>query len=135
MVFKTGVLYDMSTVASSILNRRYQYAVGLFFLRHDLEKALNDLRENGFPMEKVSVVAKTTIELNDIAGVPVIAPQYEFAALEIPDDIAKHYNYRVFLGDYLVLLSGTSIQLAAAQNILEQHQIQNYANFNPHAAI
>lgn len=123
--------YDMSAAASSLLNRRYQYGVGLFFVRQDVENALNDLRKNGFPMEQVNLVAKNTTNLGDIAGVPIIASQYDFAAFEIPNDIAKHYNYRVVLGDYLVLLSGTAIQLAAARNILEQHQIQNYATFHP----
>ena len=121
----------MSTIVSNILNKRYQYAAGLFFVRRDLEKALNDLGKNGFPMEQVAVVAKSTGNLNNVYGVGITAPQYNFAAFDISDDIAKHYNYRVFLGEYLVLLSGTAIQLAAALNILEQHQIQNYATFHP----
>ena len=121
----------MSAVTSTILNRRYQYGVGLFFLRQDLEEALKDLRENDFPMGQVAIVAKNTDRLNNIYNVAITAPQYNFVAFDIPDDIAKHYNYRVSLGDYLVLLSGTAIQLAAARNILEKYQVQNYATFHP----
>ncbi len=125
-------IYYISAVTPTILNKRYQYAVGLFFLYRDLESALNELRQVGFPMEQVTVVAKSTARLPNIYGVGITAPQYNFAALEISDDIAKHYNYRVLLGDYLLLLSGTAIQLAAAQNILEKYQIQNYATFHPY---
>ncbi|MEO0970006.1 MAG: hypothetical protein AAFX80_17160, partial [Cyanobacteria bacterium J06639_18] len=121
----------MSAVTSTILNRRYQYGVGLFFLRQDLEEALKYLKENDFPMGQVAIVAKNTDRLNNIYNVAITAPQYNFIAFDIPDDIAKHYNYRVSLGDYLVLLSGTAIQLAAARNILEKYQVQNYATFHP----
>ncbi|MDJ0694608.1 hypothetical protein [Mastigocoleus sp. MO_188.B34] len=123
--------YNVSAVTPSILNQRYQYAAGLFFLYRDLENALNELRQVGFPMEKITVVAKSTARLRNIYSVGITAPEYNFAALKIPSDIAKHYNYRVFLGDYLLLLSGTAIQLAAAGKILLQHQIQNYATFHP----
>lgn len=124
----------MCATSSTVLNRRYKYAVGLFFLRQDLEKALDDLRENGFPMEKVKVVAITTNNFSRIAGVSIVGPKFNFSKFEISDDIAEHYNYRVILGDYLVLLSGTAIQLAAAENILGNHQIQNYSTFHPNAA-
>ena len=124
----------MCVTSSTVLNRRYKYAVGLFFLRRDLEKALDDLRKNEFPMEKVKVVAKSANNFGNIAGVSIVAPQFNFSKFEIPDDIAKHYNYRVLLGDYLVLLSGTAIQLAAAENILGNHHIQNYSTFHPNVA-
>ena len=127
-------VYNISAANSTSLNKRYryQYAAGLFFLYRDLENGLDELRQIGFPIEQVTVVAKSTAKLSYITYAKITAPQYNFAAFEIPDDIAKHYNYRVLLGDYLLLLSGTAIQLAAAQNILEKYQIQNYATFYPY---
>lgn len=131
---KNWDVYNISAANSTSLNKRYryQYAAGLFFLYRDLENGLDELRRIGFPMEQVTVVAKSTAKLSYITYAKITAPQYNFGAFEIPDDIAKHYNYRVLLGDYLLLLSGTAIQLAAAQNILEKYQIQNYATFRPY---
>ncbi len=45
-------------------NRR---AVGVFSNRRDLENALHELRDAGFPMDKVSVISKDT-RTNEIAG-------------------------------------------------------------------
>ncbi len=47
------------------LNKR---AVGVFPSRRDAEQALNELRNAGFPMDKVSVVAKDADREDDLAG-------------------------------------------------------------------
>ena len=50
------------------LNRR---AVGVFSSRHDAEHALNELHSSGFPMHKVSIIARDADKKGDIAGVDV----------------------------------------------------------------
>lgn len=50
------------------LNRR---AVGVFSSRHDAEHALNELHNSGFPMSKVSIIARDADKKGDIAGVDV----------------------------------------------------------------
>lgn len=50
------------------LNRR---AVGVFSTRRDAEHALNELHSSGFPMNKVSVIARDADKQDDIAGVDV----------------------------------------------------------------
>ncbi|MEM7716804.1 MAG: hypothetical protein AAF349_25160 [Cyanobacteria bacterium P01_A01_bin.68] len=120
---------NTSPVSSSILNKRYQYAVGLFFQGQNLENALNDLKRSGFPMEQLTVIAKNSY----IADVKITALQsYNFAIFDIPNDVANDYKYRVNLGDYLVVLRGTAIFIAAAKNILQRYQIQDFATFSPY---
>ncbi|WP_016949848.1 general stress protein [Anabaena sp. PCC 7108] len=50
------------------VNRR---AVGVFSHRRDAEQALHDLKNSGFPMEKVSIIAKDRDNKEDIAGTQV----------------------------------------------------------------
>lgn len=45
-------------------------AVGTFSNRADIEKALHELKNSGFPMERVSVIAKDAEHRGDIAGTP-----------------------------------------------------------------
>jgi len=50
---------------------RQQRAVGIFSSRAETERALHDLRDAGFPMNKVSVIARDADREGDIAGVDV----------------------------------------------------------------
>lgn len=50
------------------LNKR---AVGVFNTRQEAERALHELNDSGFPMNKISVVAKDADREHDIAGVDV----------------------------------------------------------------
>jgi hypothetical protein len=50
------------------LNKR---AVGVFSRRHDAEHALHELHNSGFPMNKVSIIARDADKQDDIAGVNV----------------------------------------------------------------
>lgn len=50
---------------------RSQHAVGIFPTRLEAEDALNDLRDAGYPMNRVSVIARDADRQDDIAGVDV----------------------------------------------------------------
>jgi hypothetical protein len=50
------------------LNKR---AVGVFSSRRDAEYALHELHNSGFPMNKVSIIARDADKQDDIAGVDV----------------------------------------------------------------
>lgn len=45
-----------------------QRAVGTFATRREAEQALNELRDSGFPMDRVSVVAKDSDRVDQMAG-------------------------------------------------------------------
>ena len=52
-------------------NDQLKYAVGVFSSRQETEQALNHLNRSGFPMDKVSVIARDADRQDDIAGVDV----------------------------------------------------------------
>jgi hypothetical protein len=51
--------------------RQHKRAVGVFSNRHDTEVALRELRESGFPMDRVSVITRDADRQDDIAGADV----------------------------------------------------------------
>ncbi len=54
-----------------MVNSQVKYAVGVFSSRQEAEQALNQLNHSGFPMGKVSVIARDAARQDDIAGVDV----------------------------------------------------------------
>lgn len=50
---------------------RQKRAVGIFSSRREAEDALHELRDSGFPMGRVSVIAKNADQLDSVAGVDV----------------------------------------------------------------
>ncbi|WP_341527975.1 hypothetical protein WKK05_01045 [Nostoc sp. UHCC 0302] len=115
---------------SPSLNKRYKSAVGVFSTRQHLERAFSELRTAGFPMSHVSVVAEETNSLDDLGEVKISSSQYNYANLGIPDDLTRYYEHRVSLGDYLVILNGTDIHIAAARTILESNKIQHFHTYS-----
>ena len=54
-----------------MVSRRYKRAIGTFPNRQQAETALNQLRDSGFSMDSVSILAKDTGESDQIAGTDV----------------------------------------------------------------
>jgi hypothetical protein len=52
-------------------NTQLKHAVGVFSSRQEAEQALNQLNYSGFPMDKVSVIARDADRQDDMAGVDV----------------------------------------------------------------
>lgn len=50
---------------------QHKHAVGVFSRRQDAEQALHELQRSGFPMHKVSIIARDAERQADIAGVDV----------------------------------------------------------------
>ncbi|MEH2392456.1 MAG: general stress protein [Nostoc sp.] len=111
-------------------NSRYKQAVGVFYTRQDVQKALTELRSAGFPMSQVSIVAKNTSNLNDILEVNISSSQEKYTTLGIPDELAKYYEHQVSLCHYVVVLKGTDIYIAGARAILEGNNIQNFSIYS-----
>ncbi|MBD6618075.1 hypothetical protein FNW02_20155 [Komarekiella sp. 'clone 1'] len=109
---------------------RYKYGIGAFSTRQDVEKALTELRAAGFPMSHITVIAKDITTLTGLSEVYISSSKDNFVALQIPDDLAKYYENQVTKGDYLVLLNGTDIHIAAAKTILENHRVQDFCIYN-----
>ncbi|MBW4678631.1 MAG: general stress protein [Microcoleus vaginatus WJT46-NPBG5] len=64
-------IYDAPVGSTGRGAGRHQRAVGVFSSRAETERALHDLRDAGFAMNKVSVIARDADREGDIAGVDV----------------------------------------------------------------
>lgn len=82
-------------------NRR---AIGVFAHRRDAEAALMELRDSGFPMNQVSLIAK--------------------------DSGDRLYSDRFNKGDYLVMIDGTDEQIHRAEAILKRRGIADFDIFD-----
>ncbi|PMB22524.1 hypothetical protein CEN47_19845 [Fischerella thermalis CCMEE 5319] len=82
-------------------NRR---AIGVFAHRRDAEAALMELRDSGFPMNQVSLIAK--------------------------DSGDRLYSDRFNRGDYLVMIDGTDEQIHRAEAILKRRGIADFDIFD-----
>ena len=108
----------------------YQRAIGVFPKYRDIVYALDELKNAGFPMHKVSVVAREAIPQNDLAGVEVRATagnesgEGSLMGLGIPEEGARGYNERVIQGDYLAIVEGTEAEIRRAESILSHAGIQ-----------
>lgn len=171
---------------------RYQRAVGVFTHRRDAEKALHELRDSGFAMEKVSLVvlnldrnhqiandetqeltsdkadegatvgglsggavgvltgllvglgtlaipgvgpimlagATATALATTLAGATIGAATGTFAGALVgwgmSEDQAQNYNERVGHGHYLIIVDGTSFEIAKVEAILMRCGIEEF---------
>jgi hypothetical protein len=120
-------IYNLPTPPSA----SSKYAVGSFRMRQDVEAAFEQLKDNGYNMNHVSVVAKSSGPISDIAGIEIKTPKDDFSALDIPRNTAKEYEYRLKIGDYLVFLGGTDSEIAGARDVLERNGIQEFGIYSP----
>ncbi len=124
-------------VAASM--QRPKLAIGVFSQRESAETALIELRNAGFSMNKVSLIAKNAHDNDRIAGVdsrPGVGNKVDERAtgnlvgvlvgLGIPEERAQIYSDRFHRGDYLVMIEDTDTELQRAQTILKQRGIDNF---------
>ncbi|MEH2267058.1 MAG: hypothetical protein V7K68_01275 [Nostoc sp.] len=111
-------------------NSRYKHAVGVFYIRQDVERALTELRSAGFPMSQVSIVATSISNISDTFEVNISSSQDSYTNLGIPDELARYYEHQVSLGHYLVVIKGTDIYIAGARAILESNKIQHFSIYS-----
>ncbi|MEL6441009.1 MAG: DUF2382 domain-containing protein [Cyanobacteria bacterium J06621_8] len=175
----------------------YKRAAGLYYSRDEAEAAVRALREAGYDMDRVSVIAKdadkvagqetnkTTTEevgnkaddgaiagavtggaLGGITGLlvglgvlaipgigPILLAGAEATAiatalagtgigaaagglvgaligLGIPEEKAKIYSDRVAKGSFLVMVTGTTAEIARAESIMRQHGVEEFDVYN-----
>lgn len=109
---------------------RTQHAVGIFARRRDAEEAIRDLREAGFPLSRVSLVAKQFESRTPFAGVQ-LRDRFEPSTLGFPEERARYYYDRIDRGHYLVMVNGTSDEIASAQRILQGRGIEEFRIYDP----
>ncbi|MEM7553460.1 MAG: hypothetical protein AAF378_05060 [Cyanobacteria bacterium P01_A01_bin.84] len=133
-----GVYYSpvKSEVKNSTQGRKflahYKYAIGIFHLRQNISNAILELRDTGFSMDKVYVVVKDAVSYDTLKGLDMKSSIEDYPSMGLSDSVAESYHERVEKGDYLLVISGTDIEITAAKVILDKYQVEEFARYNPH---
>jgi hypothetical protein len=106
---------------SKITNNKncYQKAVGVFFHHRDVKVALEDLIEIGFPVSKISLIARDC-KRYDWNNNLQICDRFDNNLLKLPEALI-HLLQRYFnRGKYLTIVSGTKADVEIASAILNR---------------
>src|ERR671933_261816 len=95
-------VYDIPDAEKARLGRRHR-AVGVFPQQREAEEALAELRDAGFPMSQVSLVAHNYERHPRIANLD-IRDRFDNTILGLPEDRVRFYHDRVPRGEYLVIV-------------------------------
>ncbi|MDZ8053622.1 MAG: hypothetical protein RMX68_007580 [Aulosira sp. ZfuVER01] len=115
---------------SSISTGRYKNAVGLFFNRQNIERAIFELKIAGYPMNQVSLVAPGML-LNETLREVKVFSKDDWIIFNIPENINEHYKSFLAVDGYLLVLGGTEIQIAAARTILQANGVEDFHIYHP----
>jgi hypothetical protein len=97
----------------------YQKAVGIFFHHRDVKVVLEELKEIGFPLSKISLIARHSKKHNWSSGLQ-ICDRFNAKILELPEALRYLLHHYFNRGKYLVLVSGTNADIQVARNILSR---------------
>lgn len=136
-------VYDPTTIDSTSLNDpvtvnqavtssglgRHKRAVGFFPNRLDAELAINELRDTGFPVSQISLIAQNFERRGPFVDLDV-RDRFDNHRFGFPEERARFFGNRVERGDYLVLVHGTDNEIATAQAILNHRGIQEFGIYD-----
>lgn len=109
---------------------RSKHAIGFFTNEVDAERAANNLRTAGFPMNQVSLVAHNFERRARFAGLD-LRDRFDAMRLGLPADRARFYNDRITQGDYVILVNGNENEVHQAETILAGHRPQEWGIYDP----
>ena len=109
---------------------RNKYAVGLFPNLRQAEQAVGDLRNAGFPLSLVSLVARHFDRREPFSGLD-LRDRFDAMRMGLPDHRAHFYNDRIERGDYMVIVNGTPEEVDRAASILRNRGIQEWHVYDP----
>lgn len=102
-----------------------KYAVGYFSRWQDVEAAINDFRNAGFPLSQISVIHRER-QHRDVFGDIRWSDRFDYSRFHIPDDRTRLYNERIYQGDYIIVVGGTDAEIHRAATILNRHGIKQW---------
>ncbi len=120
-------IYDMPNAEAATMRRHR--AVGVFPHRREAQDALAELRDSGFSMGQVSLVARDYDRNHGIAGLDV-RDRLDNTRYGFPNERVRFYDDRVNRGEYLVMVHGTSDEIRRAEAILSRRGIQDWRLFD-----
>lgn len=97
----------------------YQKVVGVFFHHRDVKVALEDLTEIGFPVNKISLIARDCkrYDWNDNLQ---ICDRFDTNLLKLPEALIHLLQKYFNRGKYLTIVSGTKADVERASAILNR---------------
>jgi hypothetical protein len=97
----------------------YQKVVGVFFHHRDVKVALEDLAEIGFPVSKVSLIARDCKQY-DWNNCLQLCDRFDNNLLKLPDTLIKVLRRYFNRGKYLTIVSGTEADVKIVSAILNR---------------
>lgn len=126
----TGIENSSDVYATPAVSQRplarNKFAIGVFGGRGEAEHALSELRDAGFSMNQVSIIASDASQNNQLVGVPIRSRVDNYAGFGVVDERARIYHDRVSQGHYLVIVNGTDEEIRQASAILNRRGIQQF---------
>ncbi|WYM02517.1 MAG: general stress protein [Gloeotrichia echinulata CP02] len=117
---------DGKNVTNNVTNvAENEYAVGYFSHIEDAESAINDLRNAGFPLSKITLINREPLRRERFAGINV-GDRLDSSRWVLPDHRVSFYNERINEGEYIVIVSGTDTEIQRAAAILTGHGIKQW---------
>ena len=120
-------VYDHPDAHRSV-GRRHR-AIGVFPHFGEAEGALRDLREAGFPMSQLSLVARDYNRHQPLPGIHG-HDRFDNQHFGFPEDRFHFFHDRFNRGDYLVIVDGTEDDIHRAEPILNRHKIQHWGIYD-----
>lgn len=124
-------MYDPTDISTGapLSDRGHQHAVGVFSHQRDAEQAIVDLRNVGFPLGQISLVAQRFDQREPFAGVNLL-DRFDNSRFGFPEDRVQSFNNRIGRGDYLVVVHGTPEQLRQAEAILNRAHVDDFGIYD-----
>jgi hypothetical protein len=97
----------------------YQKAVGVFFHHRDVKVALEDLTEIGFPVNKISLIARDCKRYNWNDNLQ-ICDRFDNNLLKLPEALINLLQSYFNRGKYLTIVSGTKADVEIASAVLNR---------------
>ncbi|HEY9632180.1 MAG TPA: general stress protein [Coleofasciculaceae cyanobacterium] len=122
----TGAVEHATPRRALVHNKR---AIGIFPHRRDAEGALDGLRDAGFPMSQVSLIARDYDRRDRYPGL-TLRDRFDNAFYKLPEQRGRLFNERFDRGEYLIVVDGTEDEVRRAEPILRRHHIQDWDIFD-----
>jgi uncharacterized protein YcfJ len=122
-------VYDAPSRGDGIATR---YAIGYFSRWEDVQAAIAQLRANGFPLNQICLIHRSSADVRQkvFPGV-IVGDRLEDLNLGLQQHRFHFYNERIHHGDYVVAVRGKDADIDRAAAILSGHGIQGWEVYDP----
>ncbi|ACK69097.1 hypothetical protein PCC7424_0637 [Gloeothece citriformis PCC 7424] len=124
------VTHSTPTPTTGVTHLRNKHALGYFSHYHDAQRAIDALRDAGFPLSQISLVGERFDRRESFTGIELL-DRFNGSRLGLPEERTRYYSDRIQRGDYVVIVRGTDEEIRQAASILSHHRIQEWQVYDP----